>query len=45
MSPREAAEGGANVLLGQVAGKVKNASPGTALEGGYVSGPPVDGFA
>ena len=44
-SPGEAAECGANALPGQVAGKVENASPGTVLEGGYVSGPPVDGFA
>jgi len=45
VSPGEAVEGGANTLLGQAAGKVENASPSTALEGGYVSGPPVDGFA
>jgi len=37
-------EGGANVLLGQAAGKGGNVSPSTALEGRYVSGPPVDGF-
>ena len=39
------AEGGANVLPGQAAGKGRNTSPGAVLEGRYVSGPPVDGFA
>ena len=44
-NPRKAAEGGANALPGQAVGNRENASPGTVLEGGNVSGPPVDGFA
>ena len=38
------AESGANALPGRAAGKRENANPGTALEGGYVSGSAVGRF-
>ena len=33
-----AAEGGANTIPGEAAGRGENASPGAALEGGYANG-------
>jgi len=33
-----AAEGGANTVPGEAAGRGENASPGAVLEGGYASG-------
>jgi hypothetical protein len=38
------AESGANALPGRAAGKRENANPGTALEGGNVSGSAVGRF-
>ena len=44
-NPRLEAEEGANTRPGNVAERRENASPGTALEAGYVAGIAADGLA